>query len=296
MRPEARAWLGWAGLCGLWLACSPLAQAAEQRLLVAPRLTDERLSEADPPHLVLYDPDKAAAPLVVWLPGTGGAPATGPRHFFDTVSRQGYRLVALSYINTPAVSQVCMGATLRALPACAGQVRQQRVWGEPQTRLIADRREDAIVPRLTRLLQHLARSDAAGHWAQYLDGEEPRWALITLAGQSQGGGMAAYLAQTRQVAGVVMFSGGWDFRSGSDIADWYSRPSVTPPQRWHGTFHADEPQAAAIARTYQRLGLPSEQIHALAEPVAGRNAHTEGVNNPAYRPLWEAMLPKPPGP
>jgi hypothetical protein len=212
------------------------------------------------------------------------------------VLRQGYRLVALSYINTPAVSQVCTGPMLRALPGCAGSMRQQRVWGEPPTRLIADRPEDAIVPRLTRLLQHLARTDATGGWAQYLDGEAPRWSRITLAGQSQGGGMAAYLAQTREVAGVVMFSGGWDLRPGGDSADWYGRASVTPPQRWHGTFHADEPQATAMQRIYQRLGLPAAQIHSLAEPVEGRNAHTEGVHNPAYQPLWEAMLPKPPGP
>jgi hypothetical protein len=53
---------------------------------------------------------------------------------------------------------------LRAQPACAGQMRQQRVWGEPQTSLIADRPEEAIVPRLTHLLQHLARTDPAGHW------------------------------------------------------------------------------------------------------------------------------------
>jgi acetyl esterase/lipase len=30
-----------------------------------------------------------------------------------------------------------------------------------------------------------------------------------VAGQSQGGGMAAFIAQTRNVAGVVMFYGGW---------------------------------------------------------------------------------------
>ena len=278
-------------LACLLLAAGSLAQAAEQRLLVPPRLTDERLAEADPPHLVVNDPDKPAAQLLVWLPGTGGAPATGPRRFFDTVLRQGYRLVALSFINTPAVSQVCTGPTLRAQPACAGQMRQQRVWGEPQTRLIADRPEDAIVPRLTRLLQHMARSDAAGGWAQYLDGNEPRWARITLAGQSQGGGMAAYLAQTREVAGVVMFSGGWDARPGGESAHWYGRPSVTPLQRWHGSFHADEPQAAAMDRIYKRLGLPAAQIHTLAEPVEGRSAHTEGVTNPAYQALWEAMLP-----
>ena len=276
----------------LLLVLVPLsaAWAAEQRLLIPPRLSDERLAESDPPHLVIYNSDKPASPLLLWLAGTGGAPATGPRLFYGAALQQGFRLIALSYRDTPAVSQVCTGPALRAQSDCAGRMRQQRVWGDPQSGLIADRPEDAIVPRFTRLLQHLARSDAAGAWTQYLDGDEPRWARVTLAGQSQGGGMAAYLAQTRQVAGVIMFSGGWDHRAGGDMADWYSRSSATPSQRWHATFHADEAQAATMERIYRRLGLPAAQIHTLSEPMLGRRPHTEGISNPAYQPLWERML------
>lgn len=298
----ARAWLdktlamrGGATVLGiaLVLAAAGTAQAAEQQRLVAPHQTDARLAVGEAPHLVLQETDRASSPdepLLVWLPGTGGQPATGPRKFLEAALQQGYRVLGLSYLDTPAVSQVCVGATLRAQPACAGRLRQQRVWGEPQTRLIDDRPEDAIVPRLTRLLQHLARSDPAGAWAQYLDGDEPRWSRLVLAGQSQGGGMAAYIAQTRRVAGVVMFSGGWDQRTRGEIADWYGRPSATPPQRWHATFHTEEAQADTMAQIYRRLGLPAGNIHALAEPVQGRRAHGEAITNGAYRPLWETML------
>ncbi len=277
----------------LLLATATVAQAGEQRLLIAPRLTDERLAEAEPPHLVVYDAGRTDAPLLVWLPGTGGQPSTGPGLFFETALQQGYRVLALSYLNTPAVSQVCVGARLSTEPDCAGRLRQHRVWGAPQTRLVDDRPQDAIVPRLTRLLQHLAASDTAGQWSSYLDGDEPRWSRLVLAGQSQGGGMAAYIAQTRLVAGVIMFSGGWDRRAGGDIAEWYSRPGVTPPQRWQGTFHTTEPQAAAMAHIYRRLGLPAEQIHALTAPVKGRLAHGEGISNTTYRPLWVEMLQRP---
>jgi hypothetical protein len=267
-------------------------QTAELRLLVPPQQTDSRLREDDPPHWVAYDTKtaQAEAPLLVWLPGTGGAPASGPQAFFRTALQQGLRLLALSTVNTPAVSQVCVGATLRSHPSCAAQMRQHRVWGEPLSSLINDRAEDAIVPRLTRVLQHLARSDPAGQWQQYLDGDAPRWSRLVLAGQSQGGGMAAYIAQTRQVAGVLMFSGGWDHRLGGDIAAWYSRPSATPPQRWHGTFHVNEPQAATMERIYRQLGLAPEHIHALSDPVQGHQAHGEGIRNPVYQPLWERML------
>jgi hypothetical protein len=266
------------------------AQAAEQRLLVPPRATDPALAEADPPHLVVYDPALADAPLLVWLPGTGGKPATGPQGVFDTALRQGLRLVGLSTITTPAVSQVCVGPVLQRQPNCAGQFRQHRVWGEPLTSFIDDRPADAIVPRLTRLLQHLAATDPAGQWQQYLDGNAPRWSRLVLAGQSQGGGMAGFIAQTQRVAGVVMFSGGWDHRPGGDIAAWYGRASATPPERWHGTFHVQEPQAGTMEQTYRKLGLAAANIHALNEPVQGRTPHGEGISNPAYRPLWEAML------
>lgn len=277
---------------GLLLAALAQAQAAEQRLLVSPHATDERLGADELPHLVAYDAEKAQAPLLVWLPGTNGRASPGPRQLFETVLQQGYRLVSMTYLNSNAVSQVCVGPTLRAQPSCAGRVRQHRVWGEPHTRLIDDKPEDAIVPRLTKLLQHLARTDAAGQWAQYLDGDEPRWERIVVAGQSQGGGMAGFIAQTRRVAGVIMFSGGWDrASSGGDIAEWYSRSSLTPPQRWHGTFHKDEPQAATMERIYRRQGVPVAQIHALSQPVRENgNPHGEGIANPVYRPLWEQML------
>jgi drug/metabolite transporter (DMT)-like permease len=274
--------------CLSWLP-SP-AQAAEVRQLIAPHETDDRLPPGDPPHLVVHDTARTDALLLVWLPGTGGAPASGPQALFDTALQQGHRLLALSTVNMPAVSQVCVGAVLRSHPQCAAQMRQHRVWGEPLSGLVNDRPEDAIVARLTRLLQHLTRSSPAGQWQQYLDGDAPRWSRLLLAGQSQGGGMAAFIAQTRQVAGVVMFSGGWDQRPGGDIASWYSRPSQTPAQRWHATFHVDEPQAATMQRIYRQLGLPPENIHGLAEPVKGQQAHGEGIRNPVYRPLWEQML------
>lgn len=173
-----------AAWCALLLQCGLTVQAAEQRLLVSPHATNEQLSEAESPHLVVYDAEQAQAPLLVWLPGTNGRASPGQRQFFETARQLGYRLISITYLNARSVSQICVGPTLRAERGCAGRVRQQRVWGEPQTRLIEDRPEEAIVPRLTRLLQHLVRADEAGQWAQYLDGDEPRWDRIVLAGQS----------------------------------------------------------------------------------------------------------------
>ena len=88
---------------------------------------------------MIYEVGADDAPLLVWLGGTGGKPESGPQLFYEAALQRGYRLLALSYLNTPAVSQVCAGATLRAQPACARHLRQHRAWGEPQTSLVADR-------------------------------------------------------------------------------------------------------------------------------------------------------------
>ncbi|HOY34840.1 MAG TPA: hypothetical protein PK801_03190 [Aggregatilineales bacterium] len=45
-----------------------------------------------------------------------------------------------------------------------------------------------------------------------------------------------------------------------------------------------------MERIYQRLGLTASQIHGLAQPVQGAQAHGEGIHNPAYRALWQQML------
>lgn len=267
------------------------AAAAQQRtaLSVEPHATDARLAAGEPAHWIAYDPSNAG-PLLVWLPGTNGQPERGPRALFDTVLAEGYRLVALSYHDTQAVAQVCTPMRLRTQPACAGRLRQQRVWGDQPDRPGDDRPEDAIVPRLTHLLRHLAEHDPAGEWEAYLDGDEPRWSRIVLAGQSQGGGMAAFLAQTRTVAGVVVFSGGWDHGANGDLAAWYRRRGATPPERWHATYNTQEPQAGTLERIYRTLGIPPAQVHALDLPVVTRLPHTDGVGNAAYAPLWREML------
>ena len=275
------------GLAALLLAFA--AQAQERSLRVAPRATDARLAADEPPHWVVYDP-AVAEPLLVWLPGTNGQPEAGPRALFETVREMGYRLIGLSYLDEVAVSQVCIGPRLRAHPNCAAAFRQQRVWGDTTSAPVADKPEDAIVPRLTRLLKRLAEQDPAGQWNDYLEGDEPRWRRIVLAGQSQGGGMAAYLAKTRAVAGVLMFSGGWDQAAKGEPAAWYRRASVTPMERWHATYNTQEPQAEALARTYQVLGIAPAQLHALDLTVVRRTAHGDGIGNPAYAPLWRQML------
>ena len=54
-----------------------------------------------------------------------------------------------------------------------------------------------------------------------LENGEPKWSEIALAGQSQGGGMSAFIAKDHVVARVIDFSGGWDYSAKGKIAKWY---------------------------------------------------------------------------
>ncbi len=299
--PCSRPFVLWLVTAALSL-CAPVGAAhaaAGTRLLVAPHATNAQLAQNQPPHLVMLpvrtsDPEPGEPPpLLLWLAGTGGDPSTAPMALLDIALAQGLRVVALSYPTTPAVAQVCTPQRVATFPDCAAKFRQARAIGDQRFGLIDDRQADAIVPRLTQLLLHLADKDGANQWAQYLDRGQPRWARIVLAGQSQGGGMAAYIAKTRTVAGVLDFSGGWDRGPNGRHASWYRWESATPMNRWHATFHVDEPNAPELAQIYAELGIPAAQTHALAEPVSGRSPHGEGIRNPAYAPLWRQMLSAP---
>lgn len=263
--------------------------AEPRTLAVPPQATDARLGADEPPHTVVYDP-AVAEPLLVWLPGTNGRADATHKALFQAVRDAGVRLVSLSYLDDVAVSQVCKGPRLRTYPGCAADFRQQRSWGNATRSPIADRPEDAIVPRLTQLLRYLAAQQPDGEWAGYLAGDEPRWSRIVLAGQSQGGGMAAFIAKTRAVGGVLMFSGGWDKDARGEPARWYRQPSATPSQRWQVTYNVREPAADLLADVYTALGIPPANIHALDLPVVARQPHGDGIVNPAYAPLWREML------
>jgi hypothetical protein len=268
-----------------------LDAAHAQSLKIMPHETDAAIAQTSPAHWVMRSSQlKNEAPLLVWLSGTNGTPENGPALFYRTVLDQQFSLIALSYNSTPAVSQVCVNRTLQKMSDCAARFRQQRVWGDAPSSLINDQAQDAIVARLSKLLQHLVKVEPDAHWETYLQGNQPKWERIVLAGQSQGGGMAAYLAQTRSVAGLIVFSGGWDKRSQEEIADWYARPSVTAPSRWFATYHLEENNAPIMAKIYQVLGIPSANVFALDRPLSTQSAHGEGIRNPAYQNLWVRIL------
>ena len=225
------------------------------------------------------------------MTGTGGTPAKSK--LLDTALEQGYRVIALSYINKPAVAQFCIGS---GQTDCAEKFRDQRVFGRTHFEALPDRPHDSIVSRLTMLFRHLARHDPDGLWEAFISNGQPDWEKIVVAGHSQGGGMAAFIAKRHRTARVVVFSGGWDNRGQKgpvqpeQVAAWYSAPSATPVDQWIVAYQTRETNAASILETYRRLGVPDAQVVRFTADVPPDRAHLIPIRNAENHPTWRRMF------
>lgn len=268
-------------------------------LRIKPSEADPNVRNWDSVHVVYYDRAIKNNKILLWLTGTNGSTNHLPQSFFKTALDQGYRIIALSFISTPGVSQVCVGNRLNEDVNCAAEFRRKRIYGDQVFSSIPDQYQDAIIPRLIKLLQYLSKNDKEGGWSQYLDQnmDKPVWSKIAIAGQSQGGGMAEFIAQHELVVRVLSFSGGWDYSNSKmkKIAGWYSQRSITPPENFFATYHVQEAAATQLAEISKALHIPTDHVFALDQPLQkqkkGSNPfHTEGIANPVYKTIWIKML------
>ncbi len=269
---------------------------------VKPSETSTALHTWDTAHAIFYDAAIKKNKLLLFLAGTNGTPQVVPVDFLNTALSQGYRVIALSYITVPGISQVCIGDALNNNIDCAADFRRKRIYGDNDFSLIKDEPQDAIVPRLMNLLDWLDKNDVNGNWKQYLDTKNNKllWNKIAVAGQSQGGGMAEFLGQHETLAKVISFSGGWDYSNSVDkkIALWYSNKAVTPLKNWYVTYHINENAANLLKEICTTLKVPEEQVFALNKPLMNADAanersnpyHGEGIRNTEYRTMWLTML------
>ena len=271
--------------------------------LVRPSAIDASEDRFDEPHYVVFDSaSHRDAPLLVFLPGTGGRPRNAS-DFENTAARQGYRVIGLEYVDEPAVAQLC---PREPDPNCSEKVRRKRIFGDDVTRLVDDRANESIVARLTKLLVALDHEHPEQQWSRYLKDGRPDWTRIAVSGLSQGAGMAAYIAQRTTVARVVLFSSPWDnYGPRHTLAPWLRHGSgATPADRWYAAYHEKENTAEIIAHAYAALGIPQAHVHVFklepARAVSANPYHPSVVSNgatpraadgtPAYLSEWRALL------
>jgi hypothetical protein len=259
---------------------------------IKPSETDPAIRRFDSAHYILFNANTGPdAYLLVYLPGTGGEPP-GPLTFLKMAAAAGYRVISLAYNDVPAVVVYC---AKKLDPACSENFRRMRVYGDVALdRVIDNSSAESLINRLVKLLQYLVDHEPGRNWGSYLENGTLNWNRIAFTGQSQGAGMAAFIAKQHIVARVVLFSSPWDFVVSNGnvrrLATWISEPSKTPPERWFGGYHERENAGALIAQAYVELQIPRDHIRifTLDLPVTRQQTisknpfHSEGIRNPFY--------------
>jgi hypothetical protein len=240
--------------------CEPLPGIVTE--CVRPSATDPGIQRFDMPNYVLVsEQTKSNGQLMLFMPGTGGEP-TGPKAFLRAAAGAGYRVVSLAYNDDISIAVYC---PKRPSAECSERFRAMRIWGNSQLgdATVDNTPAESIVNRLVKLLQYLDRTHPGGGWGSYIENGTPAWQRIAVCGQSQGAGMAAFIAKQHEVGRVILFSSPWDYveRNGQrELAPWISLPSKTPPERWFGGYHARENMADLLARSYADLKIPQAHI------------------------------------
>jgi hypothetical protein len=270
---------------------------------VRPSATDPAIQRFDSPNVVLVGtPASSNGQLLLFLSGTGGVPTAGPKAFLSAAAGAGYGVISLAYNDDISVAVYC---PKMPSPACSATFRAMRLYGNAKLgdATVDNTPAESIVNRLVKLLQHLDRNHPDGGWSGYLRNGAPDWPRIAVAGQSQGAGMAAFVAKQNQVARVILFSSPWDYieRNGQrDLASWISWPSKTPPERWFAGYHAQENMADLLARSYAALKIPQDHVRVFNADLppgvplqSGNPFHGQGLFNPAYAEQRDFFLRTP---
>jgi hypothetical protein len=264
--------------------------------------TDPRIQRFDSVNYALFSTRaKPNGQLLLFMPGTGGEPP-GPKAFLSAAADAGYHVISLAYNDDISVAVYC---PMKPNPACSAVFRGMRLYGNQTlgNAAVDNTPPESIVNRLVKLLQYLDHNHPNNDWGGYIENGQPNWRRIVVCGQSQGAGMAAFVAKQHEVARVILFSSPWDYVQRGErreLAPWLSLPSETPPDRWFGGYHAHENMAALLARSYAELKIPPDHIRVFdgglppgIKPGAENPFHGQGLFNPAYAQQREFFLRAP---
>jgi hypothetical protein len=235
---------------------TPTTAPASVERSVNPAQTSNAININLAPHFVINPNPQVAARnrLFVMLPGTLAVPNTY-RDVVRTGAARGYHALGLTYPNDDAIEGLCGGSTD---PDCAGMTRREVITGEDTSTLVTVNPANSITTRLIALLQFLDSNFPNEGWGQYLANGQPVWSRITIAGHSQGGGHAGYLAKLVELDRAVMFSAPGDTGAArQSAAQWTSLPNITPASRQFGFIHVEDNLAllANVSRNWQAIGL-----------------------------------------
>lgn len=287
--------------------------------VVAPQTTDPAISKALDDHYAVVNTTVAPQKdLFVFLPGTSGRPSD-TRLILKEAAANGFRALGLMYQNDKALYAACPITNTDV--NCWDKIRQEIVTGDDVSNIVSVTRADSIESRLLRLLSWLDANYPAEGWGVWIVAGRLDWRHMRLAGWSQGGAHAAYIARDREVAGVSSFSSplDWDQRL-DQAAPWEMDRHVTPVERYFGFVHLQDATAfwKWVQPIWSLIGLglfgppvlvdtsqsPYARSHQLTTnlplpSVTGASFHKmtvvdaitpkEADGSPTFAPVWRAL-------
>lgn len=213
----------------------------------------------------------ASGPLLLFLPATRAKPADYQR-FLAAALQDGYHVLGLDYWNLGRT----LSGTCEADPHCYGQVQRNRFDGTQPSADSDVTPAGSIVSRFRDAIAYLDDHDPNGGWGRFV---EPRrdiaWSDIVVAGHSQGGGEAAYIAHIRSVRGALMFSSPVE-SLGAAHAAWMDHPGRTPVDRMYAIDDVADVFGPRIRGSWKVLGLDGTTgpfRTATAPPPTGTDPH-----------------------
>jgi len=288
-----------AGLFSIVLSFPVTAQV--QIIPVNPAQTGALIQSIHGDHLALIDTTlKLLNKLVLMIVGTG-ASARDNLPFDSFAASRGYHVISLDYNNT-VITTACSNS---ADSACFNNFRQEIVFGEPVSELVAVDSANSIYHRFYELLLYLSKKYPRQGWQQYVNGNAIQWQKIIVAGHSQGAGHAAYLGKKFPVYRVLIFAGPQDYLVHfNSPASWLSQKGVTNSSKYFAFLHLKDPfdfnkQLAGCLQLMQAvkadtiLVQPGAAVttsrHILVTNIESANPHGSMLQ-PVFTKAWTYLL------
>ena len=192
---------------------------------ILPSSTDPAINSFNNEHYVNVDTRTTLKnKLFVFLPGTTGFPSVY-KLIVNKASSLGYHAIGLMYPNN---SDLYVASATSSDLTQFGKCRQEIFDGSDQTPGVSVDASNCIKNRLYKLLVTLQQQHPNQNWQQFISGTEVNWSKVTIAGHSQGGGHALYIAKKVSVERAIAFSSiDWNTTLGQS-AVWVFEAGSTP--------------------------------------------------------------------
>lgn len=194
--------------------------------------TDANISWELSGHQVYYNPlCTSINSALVYLVGSYDSPSSTVK-FPALAANNGYHVIVLKYQNDVAAKTACSNSLVAN---CYENFRQEILTGTDVSTEVAVDSTNSIVNRLEKLFLYLDQNYPSENWGQYMKNAQIDWTKIVVAGHSQGGGHAAYIAKTNLVEKAIFFASPNDYSSAFNRpAPWFSGSWISPKSSLFG--------------------------------------------------------------